>query len=91
MKKTIYQNLYRVLLFLSNHLNSKLIIKYKVLLGTSLLVFFNSCDKKDKIEIMCYDPVVVEDTTTVQTVKPDESPKALYDNGTTKSEPKYNN
>ena len=85
MKKTIYQGLYRVLLFLSNHLNSKLIIKYKVLLGTSLLVFFNSCDKKEEIEVTCYLPVI-EDTTTVQTAKPDESPKVFYDD-TVMSEP----
>lgn len=83
MKKAVYQGLYRVLLFLSNHFNSKLIIKYKVLLGTSLLVFFNSCDEKDKIEVMCYDPVVIEDTTTVQTAKPGENPKALYDDTVT--------
>ena len=87
MKKVLYQSLYRVLLFLSNHLNSKLIIKYKVLLGTSLLVFFNSCSKKDKPQIMCYDPspviiedtTIVEDTTIMQTAKPDEHSKIVVD------------
>ena len=74
MKKVIYQGLYRVLSFLSNHLNNKLIIKYKVLLGTSLLVLMNACQisKKNNSKIaMCYVPVI-DDTVKVQNVKSDE-------------------
>ena len=74
MKKVIYQGLYRVLSFLSNHLNNKLIIKYKVLLGTSLLVLMNACQisKKNNSKIaMCYVPVI-DDTVKVQDVKLDD-------------------
>ena len=74
MKKVLYQSLYRVLLFLSNHLNSKLIIKYKVLLGTSLIVLMSSAyQAPKKSNAVVHDkPLVIDDTVKVQDVELDD-------------------
>lgn len=81
MKKAIYQGLYQTLLFLSNHLNSKLVIKYKVLLGTSLLLLINACQMSKKNNsnfVTCYDPSPInDDMLEVQATKPDEPEDVL--------------
>ena len=74
MKKVLYQSLYRVLLFLSNHLNSKLIVKHKVLLGTSLIVLMSSAyQAPKKSNAVVHDkPMVIDDTVKVQN-EPDDN------------------
>ena len=60
MKTIIYKGLYNTLLKLSNRFNIRLISKYKILLGTALLLIMSSCakekEKEEEIEIpTCYD------------------------------------
>jgi len=45
MKILIYKGLYATLLKLSNRFNIRLLSKYKILLGTALLVITSSCSK----------------------------------------------
>jgi len=74
MKRIIYQSLYRFMSVLSNYFNNRYLIKYKVLLGTSLLMltacqlikkddrnedFMSSGSKKDDSSIvLCYEPAM---------------------------------
>ena len=56
MKKTVYKGLYAVLLRLTNSFNNRLLSRYKIFLGTTLLLLMsNSCKKDNEPEIMCYD------------------------------------
>ena len=67
MKKTIYQRLYHILSYLSNRFNNRYLTKYKVLLGTSLLVLMNlSTGCKRNARVSCYEvPPMPEDTIEV--------------------------
>lgn len=56
MKKILYKNLYTFLLPITNRFNSRLLSKFKIFLGISLLITTSSCNK-DKPLIMCYEPV----------------------------------
>ena len=60
MKILIYKGLYATLLKLSNRFNIRLLSKYKILLGTALLVITSSCVKGGEREVeegpMCYMP-----------------------------------
>jgi hypothetical protein len=58
MKKVLYKSLYAFLLTLTNRFNSRLLSKFKIFLGVSLLILTSSCNKeKEKDpEIMCYMP-----------------------------------
>jgi len=73
MKRIVYRCLYRLMLFLSNYFDNRYLTKYKILLGTSLLMltacqlvkkndrnegFVSSGSKNDIPFVMCYDPVV---------------------------------
>lgn len=74
MKKKIIESLYRIISFLSDSFGVQFLTKYKVLLGTSLLILtscqlvkkndrnngFVSSDSDDYPIVMCYDPVAPE-------------------------------
>jgi len=70
MKRIVYQGLYRILAFLSNRFDNKHLKKYKIVLGTSLLVLTSACQspKKDSPgEVSCYEmPAEYEDTINIQ-------------------------
>ena len=87
MRKNLYQRLYQILLFLSNHLNSKLIVKYKVLIGTSLLLLINACQMSKKNNsnfVTCYDPSPInEDTLEISVVEPNKPETSRYREDTT--------
>jgi len=69
MKKVIYQRLYQILLPLSNRFNHRLLIKFKIFLGASLIMLTGSCNKDDDgPEIMCYDPAPPRDSVEIQSV-----------------------
>jgi len=76
MKRITYQWFYKILLFLSNYFDNRYLKKYKIWLGTSLLVLTSACQhaKKDKPdEVLSYMPVVQEDAVGTQ------SPDSLDD------------
>ena len=58
MKIILYKGLYATLLKLTNRFNIRLLLKYKILLGTALLLIMSSCvkEKEDAPEISCYLP-----------------------------------
>lgn len=70
MKRITYQCFYKILSFLSNYFDNRYLKKYKVLLGTTLLVLTSACQnpKKDNSEeILCYEvPAEYEDTIQIQ-------------------------
>ena len=67
MKRIIYQRIYQILLPLSNRFNNRLLIKFKLFLGASLIVLTGSCSKDDGgTEIMCYDPAPPRDSLEMQ-------------------------
>jgi len=62
MKIMIYKGLYATFLKLTNWFNIRLLSKYKILIGTALLVIMSSCCKEiekeeEPPEITCYLPV----------------------------------
>ena len=72
MKTVIYRGLYAMLLKLTNRFNIRLLSKYKILLGTALLVMMSSCikggEKEEEIEgPTCYLP---PESTQIDTAKP---------------------
>lgn len=74
MKRITYQCFYKFLSFLSNYFDNRHLTKYKILLGTSLLVLINvtpGC--KRHVQVTCYEPSVPDDTIEVQRTQPDES------------------
>ena len=72
MKTFIYKGLYAVLLKLSNHFNSRLLSKWKILLGTTLLIILSAClrggEREKEIDNpTCYDPAVQKTIPSVGT------------------------
>ena len=57
MKRIIYKALYSCTLALSNRMSSRLLSKFKMILGTALLLLMSSgsCSKEDEPEVTCYD------------------------------------
>ncbi|MDR2918973.1 MAG: energy transducer TonB [Tannerella sp.] len=76
MKRITYSCFYKVLSFLSNYFDNRYLKKYKVLLGTTLLVLTSACQnpKKDNPEeILCYEvPAEYEDTVQIQSTNSSE-------------------
>lgn len=71
MKRIIYQQIYQILLPLSNRFNSRLLIKLKIFFGASLIILTGSCSKdNDGTEIMCYDPAPPRDSLEIQSTHP---------------------
>ena len=69
MKKVVYKGLYRILFYLSNYFDNRYLKKYKIWLGTSLLVLTSACQhaKKEKPdEVLSNIPVIQEDAVSVQ-------------------------
>lgn len=71
MKIRFYKTLYGVFTFLSNRFNNRYLTKYKVLLGTSLLILMNvSPGCRQSVKVTCYVlPALPKDTIEVQTVR----------------------
>lgn len=59
MKRIIYKALYSCTLALSNRMSSRLLSKFKMILGTALLLLMSSgsCSKEEEPEVItCYEP-----------------------------------
>ena len=59
MKKTVYKGIYAILLRLTNRFNSRLLSKYKIILGAALLMLMSSCvkekeERQELEEVTCY-------------------------------------
>ena len=74
MKKLIYKGLYVALLRLTNRFNIRLFAKYKILLGTALLLILSSCirggEREKDVEITCYDVAPSQRSVQTETGKP---------------------
>jgi len=73
MRKIIYRFSYDVLLTLSNRFKSRLLSRYKIFLGTALLVLLSSCSKKENEEAeeegpLCYLPPAPQETAISESI-----------------------
>lgn len=70
IKQVFYRYLYKLLWFLSDYFDNRYLRKYKIILGTSLLMITSACQnpKKDNSEeVLCYEmPAEYEDTIHIQ-------------------------
>jgi hypothetical protein len=74
MRKVLYKSLYSILLTLTNLFRSRLLSKYKIFLGTALLIIMSSCSKKEKEEEIpdgptCYLPAEPQESVIPEPTK----------------------
>lgn len=76
MKRIFYQKIYDALSLLSNRFNSKFLMRYKVLLGMSLLILSGCSKEPEEPEVTCYVIESPDETEEVRSLSP-EVPESL--------------
>lgn len=78
MKRITYCCFYKVLSFLSNHFDNRYLTKYKVLLGTTLLVLTNVCQAQGNMDDrLCYAAMPINKQTNI-ILEPNKEDTTIY-------------